>query len=127
MNFEIRFKNIEENIESLSNNLKDLKDTYENAKDFTSLYLQCCEKHGISLTSICKKTDLISACKGYPFGSDGNVFADERENGWPAIWAVCEELKIGKGCGNTGQHQANCSRLIDGVYKLENGKWLKIE
>lgn len=127
MNFENKFKDIESRIESLTSGLKDLKDTYEEAKDFTSLYLQCCEKHGISLTSICRKTNLISACKGWPFGFDDNVFADERKGTWPAIWAVCEEMNLGGGCGNTGQHQANCSRLIDGVYKLENGKWLKIE
>ena len=127
MNFDFRFKDIESDIERLSRDLKALKDTYENARDFTSIYLQCCEKHGISLTSIGKKTDLISACKGWPFGFKNNVFADEEENGCPAIWKVCEEMKLGGGGGNTGQHQASCARLVDGVYKLKNGTWLKIE
>ena len=88
MNFDMRLQNIETKIEYLSGDLKDLKHKYEDARDFTSVYLQCCEKHGISLTSICRKTDLISACKYWPFDFDDNVFADEREGRFPAIWEI---------------------------------------
>lgn len=123
MDIESSIKNMEQSIKVLSKQLDNLKQSY-----FTSVFLQSCEKHGINLVSIGQKTNLIKSCKDWPFGYVGSVFADERsENGWPAIWAVCDEMKIGFGAGNTGQHQANLSKLINGVYKLEDGKWLKIE
>ena len=127
MNFENKFKSLEREMGLLSSQLKGLKDEFESARDFTSIFLQCCEKHGVKTVSIATKTDLLEGCKNWPFGFEGSVFADELEGTWPAIWAVAEEMKIYGGCGNTGQAQANCSRLINGVYRLENNKWIRLE
>ena len=127
MNFENKFKSLEREMGLLSSQLKGLKDEFESARDFTSIFLQCCEKHGVKTVSIATKTDLLEGCKDWSFGFEGSVFADELEGTRPAIWAVAEEMKIYGGCGNTGQVQANCSRLINGVYRLENNKWIRLE
>ena len=127
MNFESRFKNLEADVKSIKKSIADLKVAYEQNIEFTSVFLQCCEKRGICTVSIATPTDLIESCKGWHWGFEGHIFADEREGTWPAIWAVSEDMKISSGCGNSGQHQANCARLVDGVYKLQDGKWLRLE
>lgn len=127
MNFEFRFKDIENSIKSLECKLDALQTTYESAKEFTSIFLKCCEKHGIKTVSVNTYTKLLKACEGWGKVFQESVFADDREGSWPAIWAVVEEMKIGRGCGNGGQHQAHCSKLIDGVYRLKNGNWERLE
>ena len=56
------------------------------------------------------------------------MFADgeEKKTRWPIIWAAVEEMGIGGGSGNTGEHSIALkywSKLVDGVYKLKDGKW----
>ena len=96
----------------------------------TIKFLECCKKHGISIVSVNVLSDRIKACDRFPFNPEGNVFADGNENGNPAIWNVVEELGIGFGCGNNGQHQITfraAYNISTGVYGLQDGEWARLE
>ena len=117
-------------LEGLKKSIADFVEAYEEARNFTKKFLDCCEKHGIDLVSIGVRTDKIQNCGTFPFGCDGSVFAEGRDGKWPAIWSVVEEMKISGGAGNSNQHQISYKarmELVDGVYKLKNGVWEKIE
>ncbi len=127
MNF---YHKIEQAIKTAQNALdaaEQLKTQYEDLRDFTAAFLACCEKHGIKTVSINTYTELIKSRKSWGRDCPDSAFADEREGTWPAIWAACNEMGVCAGCGNSGQHQINSARLIDGVYKLTDGKWERIE
>ena len=128
MNWENKFKDLQEEVRELQERANSLAEAYAEAEDFTLRFLKCCSKHHIELVSIGKKTELIESSKTYPFYCDGSVFADNRSrDGWPTIWAVVEEMGISCGCGNSGQHQVSCdAKLIDGVYEFKDKKWRKI-
>jgi hypothetical protein len=128
MNFEQQFSRIESGIKSLVSELSILKNQHEDAKTFTAEFLKSCENNGIKTVSISRNHETIKSTQGWPFGHSGSVFADKEDAmGLPAIWRVVEKLGINGGCGNTGQHSADCSRLIDGVYQFKNGKWDRLE
>ena len=129
MNWENKFKDLQEELREFQERANSLAKAYAEAEDFTLRFLKCCSKHHIKLVSIGKKTELIESSKTYPFGCDDSVFADNRSrDGWPTIWAIVEEMGVSCGCGNSGQHQVNCdAKLIDGVYEFKDKKWRKIE
>ena len=129
MNWEYKFKDLQEEVRKLEEKANSLAEAYAEAEDFTLQFLKCCSKHHIKLVSIGKRTDLIESAKGFPFGCGNSVFADGRgRDGWPTIWGVVEEMGISGGVGNTGQHQVTCdAKLIDGVYEFKDKKWRKIE
>ena len=129
MEFGYKFDELKKQIECLEAKANSLAESYAEAEDFTLRFLKCCSKHHIKIVSIGKRTDIIESTKNYPFGCGGSVFADGRTRyGWPAIWAVVEEMGISGGAGNTGQHQVICdAKLIDGVYEFKDKKWRKIE
>lgn len=128
MNWEYKFKDLQEEVRKLQERANSLAEAYAEAEDFTLRFLKCCSKHHIKLVSIGKKTELIESSKTYPFGCGGSVFADDRSrDGWPTIWAIVEEMGVSCGCGNSGQHQVSCdAKLIDGVYEFKDKKWRKI-
>jgi hypothetical protein len=116
-------------IEALQEQANSLAQAYAEAEDFTRKFLDCCKNHGIKTVAIQEENKAVKSSVGFGFGANGSVFADERENGWPAIWGVCADMKISGGCGNGGQHQINYSaqaKLVDGTYTLKNGTWKKI-
>ena len=125
--FDLKIKALSNQIDSITKDYNDLLIAYADARDFTEKFLNCCERHGISTVAIQEISKIIKSSVEYPFGKYGSVFADERdEGGWPSIWAVCGEMKISGGCGNTGQHQITsnaAARLVDGVYTLKDGVW----
>ena len=129
MEFGYKSVELQKQIKCLEEKANSLSESYAEAEDFTLRFLKCCSKHHIKLVSIGKRTDIIESTKNYPFGCGGSVFADGRTRyGWPAIWAVVEEMGISGGAGNTGQHQVICdAKLIDGVYEFKDKKWRKIE
>lgn len=121
---------IDSELKSLKESIADFVEAYEEARSFTEKFLSCCEKHGIDLVSIGVRTDKIQYCETFPFECDGSVFAEGEDGGWPAIWSVVNEMKISSGAGNSNQHQISYKarmELVDGVYKLKNGVWEKIE
>lgn len=123
MDFDCRLENLRKEVDALCK-------SYEEARDFTQGFLDCCKKHRIKLVSIQMKTKEIQESMSFPFGAKGSVFAEEKENNHYAIWRVCDEYNIGGGAGNASQMQissmAQC-KLIDGVYRLKDGKWFKEE
>ena len=129
MNWEYKFKDLQEEVKALEKKANALSESYAEAEDFTLRFLKCCRKHNIKLVSIGKRTELIESSKTYPFGCCGSVFADGRSrDGWPTIWGIVNEMGISGGCGNSGQHQVSCdAKLIDGVYEFKDKKWRKIE
>lgn len=115
---------------TLQNQVDELVKAYAEARNFTESFLACCKKHGVEIVSIQKETEYVPSSVGFTFGARGNVFAEERENGWPAIWSVAQETDTYGGCGNGGQAQLNRLgqvMLVDGVYELKDGTWTKIE
>lgn len=114
----------------MKNSITNFVEAYEEARGFTEKFLSCCEKHGIDLVSVGVRTDKIRNCGTFPFGCEGSVFAEGEDGEWPAIWSVVNEMKISSGAGNSNQHQISYKarmELVDGVYKLKNGVWEKIE
>ena len=129
MNFDSRFAAIEQKQKELEKLIENLSVAYNEAREFTENFLKCCERHGINLVSVATRTKKIDKCATYPFGCEDSVFAEGLENGWPTIWAVAEEIGIGCGCGNGNQHQITRnakSKLIDGVYELKDGVWMRL-
>lgn len=121
---------LHEEIKSVHEELTSLISAFTYALDFTSGFLECCEKHGIKIVAIQRQTKLIPESVGFVFGADGSVFASEREGDWPAIWAAVEEYGISGGAGNGGQHQISRTaqeKLIDGVYQLIDCKWERVD
>lgn len=52
---------------------------------------------------------------------------DERDDhGWPAAWAIARKMDISYGAGNTGQHQADTSGLLRGVWELNDDDWKRL-
>ena len=125
MDFDFKIKMLEEKIASNLTELKLIKKQLADAKKFTSKFLDECVKSGIKKVGISKTIPEVD----WPFETgNGSVFGIGRDKtGWPAIWGVAERMGISYGGGNTGQHQANTSRLIDGIFELKKGKWIKIE
>ena len=129
MNFDSRFAAIEQKQKELEKLIENLSVAYNEAREFTENFLKCCERHGINLVSVATRTKKIDKCATYPFGCEDSVFAEGCENGWPTIWAVVEEIGIGRGCGNSNQHQITwdaMSKLVDGVYELKDGVWMRL-
>ena len=103
----------------------------EEALDKTSEFLKICGSLGIKTVGIRKTHEDIKSSSSWHDGFDA-VYADESTNkdgsGWPAIWEAVEIAGISGGCGNSGQHQIqHDAKLIDGVYRLKNGKWKMIQ
>ena len=128
MDFYGRMRTLETRILTLHHQWEQLYRAYGDAHDFTMTFLEACQKNGISIVSIQTKTDLIPETKTFPFGVRGSVFSDDVSvGGWPAIWLAVRDAGLQDGCGNGNQMQTNCSKLVDGVYELKDGKWRRID
>lgn len=128
INYEI--KKLKNKQNEIDGQIKSLEDRYIENTLFTNEFLECCRKNGIKKVGINTGDESLEGYRKHPFGKSGNVFADEDKDGWPAIWAVCEQMNISGGCGNGGQHQISSiasAKLIDGIYELENGIWKRID
>ena len=127
------FESYDEKLKSLEEYRKSIINDLEEAKKNTNQFLSECNKVGIKVVSIGTKTNKIKSSKEWvSFGHDGSIFADEiierkdGSSGWPAIWKVAEAFEkegYGCGCGNTGQHQFDCAKFVEGVYEFKDGKW----
>ncbi len=135
MDFAREIQRLQSEAKILTDAMATLKTHYEKAKDFTAKFLADCGQAGITAVAIGKAHESVPSSKEFPFGSQNSVFAfqannkeaRERAGGWPPIWGVVERAGIGGGCGNTDQHQADLSNLVNGVYQLKSGKWKKID
>lgn len=127
MNFDYKIQVAMEKAEAAVRNIQDLKSEYEEARDFTAVFLDICRRREIELVSIGKRTELIESSASFPFGVGGSAFAISKTGNSTAIWGACEEAGIYQGCGNSGQAQISTAQLIDGVYRLQNGVWERVE
>jgi hypothetical protein len=128
MNFELEIQRSESQLNDAVAEIKRIKEQLKDARVFTAQFLTKCKKYKITKVSIGRKHDSVESTVNWPFGHEGSVFSDDVEcKMWPAIWRVVEEMGISGGCGNLNQHNANTSRLIDGVYHLKDGKWMRVE
>jgi len=125
------FENYDNKLKELESYREEIIKKLEEAKKNTNRFLEECTKVGIKMVSIGTKTDKIKSSKEWRiFSHDGSIFADEYEEGWPAIWKVSEVFEKegnGYGCGNSGQHQFNCAKFVEGVYEFKEGKWFLLE
>lgn len=123
----ISFVSMDAKLHELKNELKEFESKFSEAKKETSKFLALCGKHEIKAVCIGVANPIVKESVTFPFGASGSVFAEGRcKNDWPVIWKVVEEAGISQGCGNTSQHGADISRLIEGAYQLKNGKWKMI-
>lgn len=116
----------EKNIQNQQKNLDKIKKDFERTKEITIQFLENCQKCGITRVGICQRDDEFIESKGWCFSVNGSVFADEKKDGWPAIWRAVKMSDISGGCGNSGQSQIGGEKaqfLQEGIYKLKNGKW----
>ena len=123
MDFDYRFKH-------LFNEAEKLCKAYEEARDFTQNFLDCCKNNGIDLVAIGVLTDKIPESVRFPFGAQRNALANKRdESGLPAIWQAARDAGVHGGCGNSSQVQLDplaTEMLIDGVYELQDGAWKRV-
>jgi len=127
VDYVLKFAGIEGQMLRLKTQFNDLKNEFDESVEYTKVFLDECKKQGIKLVSIGRTDEEIKSTNGWPFDPARSIFADNRsKDDWPAIWKVSENLGIGGGCGNSGQHQISSeayARLVDGVYSYKNGKW----
>lgn len=131
MDLEAMIKEIEDGIERNNSALASVKANLVKARIFTAKFLNECGKVGITKVAIRKEDRDIPSSKNWPFYHGGSVFAfgKRKDEGFPPIWGVVERMGISSGCGNDDQHQIvedPDTILIDGVYHLQSGKWIRV-
>jgi len=132
MNFERAIERQKRDAEALLCRAIELEEKHEAAKIMTAKLLTACKDKGITKLSICKRHKSVPSSMDFPFGAAGNLFTyipkDNRDrNGWPPIWDIAGSLGLKNGCGNSNQTQVKDSELIDGVYHLKKGVWIRIK
>ena len=65
MNWEYKFKDLQEEVRKLEEKANSLTEAYAEAEDFTLRFLKCCSKHHIKLVSIGKRQNLSKAQKTF--------------------------------------------------------------
>jgi len=132
MDFDRELKYTKAAIERLKAELDALRANYKEAQKNTILLLDKCSPYYTAI-SIGKSHNEVPNSVGFVFGAEGNIFGyneDDKKariNDRPAIWSIAEDMGISAGCGNSHQHQVRTSRLVDGVYKVQDGKWKRID
>ena len=134
MNFESEISRINSQIKNLLAEAENALNSYNSAAVTTKKLLAKCEAAGITKVAIGRKHKSVPASTNFPFGGFGSVFTfspvknkGSKIDGWPAIWGICDELNINDGCGNTDQRQIKPDTVVDGVYHLKKGYWIKVE
>lgn len=97
------------------------------AEKQTADFLKRCAKAGYTKISVGKRT---KENNGWPFGTQGSVWGfpeEHRIDDWPAIWKITKDMNISQGAGNGHQHQVGNENLMEGVYELKNGYWLRTD
>lgn len=124
------FENAELTLTQLEETVKLLRLKFDNQKKITSEFLEECGCVGITKVAIRKVHKSVPSSIGFPFGAGNSVFAFQPKSvksDWPPIWGVVNKMNIGGACGNSDQHQLGGDDLIDGVYHLKKGRWIKVD
>ena len=127
-NFDQQGNYLQHQVDELSIKLSDYEERLAVARVKTSTLLRLAKENGVTAISIGKKHPRVGN-ENFPFGGAGSIFTpkDERIDDYPAAWRLAELMGISYGAGNTGQHQADVSELIDGVYEIRKGAWYRID
>lgn len=134
MNFESKIDKAMADAKEALEKVKKLSIEFEDAKNFTSKFLEKCAAKGITKVSIGIKSHKVPVTKSWPFGFSGSVFSfvpekNKNHNESQPIWRIVESFGIHGGAGNTDQCQLSPEgdkKLIDGVYELRSGQWKKV-
>ena len=130
MNSEREISNLKQEFSRLNLAFINLDKRHAEAKNFTAKFLNICKDHGIKAVCIGVSHAIVPASVDFPFGSYGSIFAEGDypiKNGSPAVWRVCEIAGVAGGCGNSDQHSADLSQLLEGAYQYRRGAWKKID
>ena len=128
MNFDSQVERLEDRAEAVKRELAILGVQLDTARRNTSRLLESAKGLGVTAVSIGKHHARVGN-EGWKFRTTGSIFTppNERVDGRPAAWVIAEAMGISQGAGNTGQHQADLSQLVDGVYECRNGEWYRID
>lgn len=128
MNFDSRIERLEGRKEDLERETAVLGVQLDIARRKTAQLLHVAKDNNVTAVSIGKVHPRVGNEK-WGFSGGGSIFTppDERVEGRPAAWVIAEAIGISHGCGNAGQHQADLSQLVDGVYECRNGEWYRID
>lgn len=128
MDFESKAKSLAYQVERAQSDLKALSLKLRRAAAKTDELLAIASEVGVTAVSIGKKHPLVGN-ENWTFGTSGSIFTpkEDRHDGWPAAWHIARKAGVGDGCGNSGQHQADTSNLIDGVYECRGGVWSRVD
>lgn len=127
-NFDSQANLLESRAATLALDISDFEERLAVARVKTARLLQVAKENGVTAVSVGKKHSRVGN-ESWGFGTTGAIFTPpkERINDWPAAWHLAEAMGISYGCGNPGQHQADISELIDGVYEIRGGQWKRID
>jgi hypothetical protein len=128
MDFEYAADSLARQVASAQSSLKTLELKMKSSAKKTEELLAIASEVGVTAVSIGKKHPLVGN-EDWPFGASGSIFTrkEDRHDGWPAAWHIARQAGVGGGAGNSGQHQADTSNLIDGVYECRNGAWSRVD
>jgi len=128
MDFEASAKSIAYQVERAQSDLKALSVKLRRAAAKTEELLAIASEVGVTAVSIGKKHPLVGN-ENWPFGASGSIFTprEDQHDGWPAAWHIAKKAGVSGGAGNSGQHQADTSNLIDGVYECRGGVWARVD
>ena len=137
MNFDRKIDDALQAAKDALSQAETLKKQYEQAKDFTAIFLDKCKARDITKVSIGVKTKKIPATQNWPFGFRGSVFSfvpktapEDGDSHATRIWRVVDEMGISGSCGNSDQHllaSDGDEKLIDGVYEFRADNWNRTE
>lgn len=80
---------------------------------------------GYTRVAIRRSDYKIPVSVAHPF-VNVNLFAAPKcqdESGWPAVWRIVEAAGVWGGAGGEDSAQLKRGRLLDGIYRLEQGVW----
>ncbi|KQW07628.1 hypothetical protein ASC66_01115 [Leifsonia sp. Root4] len=128
MNIENEFEQLKTRTERVANEATALRKRIRAAQLKTESLLGIAQSLGVNVVSIGMIHEAV-ANEGWDYRGRGSIFThpNARVDGWPAAWRIAEQAGVGYGAGNTGQHQADLSSLIDGVYECRGGRWMRID
>lgn len=128
MNFEEKAQSLTSSVDSALVRLEQLSSQMRHAKKKTEELLAIASEVGVTAVSIGKRHKSVGN-GDWGFGVTSSIFThpDARHDGWPAAWHIASKAGVSSGCGNGGQHQADTSNLIDGVYECRGGVWARID
>ena len=89
--------------------------------------LKIARELGLTIVGIGNTRHPLLENETFPHHHDQQIFAPGSRDGWPVVWELVKRVGIDKGCGNTGQRQADTSGLTHGVWvALMDGEWGRI-